>query len=138
MRNVGRPTNKTTFVLNRLITVCVIRSLFKVTVLFTGMIFLVMFTHLHGKKEDEAKLMPSPSFPWKHENVVLDGTSDPSAVVSDSLRGIKSFRNFVEELKIVKFSKALYSELLLLLLLLLRASPLHLALKSLSLPVRSQ
>lgn len=84
---VGRSTStsKTTFVLNRLITVCVIRSLFKVTVLFTGKIFLVMFIDLHGKKEDETKLISLPTFLWKHENVVLDGTSDPSAVVSDSV-----------------------------------------------------
>lgn len=81
---VGRSasTSKTTFVLNRLVTVCVIRALFKVTVLFTVKIFLVLFAHLHGKKEDEAKPASLPTFLWKEENV-LDGTSDPSAVVSD-------------------------------------------------------
>lgn len=44
-----------------------------------------MFTHLHGKKEDETKLTSLPTFLWKHENVELDGRSDPSAVISDSV-----------------------------------------------------
>lgn len=44
-----------------------------------------MFTHLYGKKDDETKLISLPTFLWKHENVMLDETSDPSAVVSDSV-----------------------------------------------------
>lgn len=36
--------------------------------------------HLCGRKENETKLMSLPAFLWKHENV-LDGMSDPSAVV---------------------------------------------------------
>lgn len=44
-----------------------------------------MFTHLHVKKENEAKLTSLPTFLWKHENVMSDGMSDPSAVVSDSV-----------------------------------------------------
>lgn len=79
---VGRSasTKKTTFVLNRLITVFVIRSFFKVSVLLTGKKNSIMFKHLHGKKEDEAKLISLPTFLWKHENV-LYGMSDPSVVV---------------------------------------------------------
>lgn len=79
---VGRSasTRKTTFVVNRLITVFVISSLFKVSVLLTGKKNSIMFMRLHGKKEDEAKLISLPTFLWKHENV-LDGMSDPSVVV---------------------------------------------------------
>lgn len=44
-----------------------------------------MFTHLYVEKENEAKLISLPTFLWKHENVMSDGMSDPSAVVSDSV-----------------------------------------------------
>lgn len=79
---VGRSasTSKTPFVLNRFVTVIVIRSSFNISVLLTGKIILIMFTHLRGRKEDETKLISLPAFLWKHENV-LDGMSDPSAVV---------------------------------------------------------
>lgn len=73
-------TSKTTFVLNRLITVFVIRSLFNVSVLLTGKKKLIMFLYLHDRKEDEAKLIYLPTFLWKHENV-LEATSDPSVGV---------------------------------------------------------
>lgn len=39
-----------------------------------------MFMHLHGRKEDEAKLISLPTFLWKREHV-LDGMSDASVVV---------------------------------------------------------
>lgn len=72
-------TSKTTFVLNRLITVFVIRSLFNVSVVLTEK-KKFMFLYLHGRKEDEAKLISLPTFLWKCENV-LDAMSDPSVAV---------------------------------------------------------
>lgn len=66
-----------------------------------------MFSYLHGRKEDEAKLITLPTFLWKRENV-LDGMTD--AWVTKRYQKLEKFSRRVknsEALQILVSSAAL-------------------------------